>query len=325
MMREQSRVRAWFLSYGVVLLAVLMWSTSEILQKLLQNTVPPISKSFLRFVIGMLPLMIILLLKRDFNLGGFWRRYWKHLILAGVIGFGIGNVVYFLGVIRTQANVGSAIYGSYPIFISLYSIFWVKENRNLPRRFFGYFLGFLGILILVVQGNWGTLVAADYIVGNLLVLAGAAIWSIFSVIGKWIANDAHGEISNVELKFNFLAMVLAGVTNFLILLWIPNERITLFGYPAVSWIYLLILGVVTTGIGTWLFFLGIKQIPVSQGIALANFKPVFVAGFAFLILHEALTIGLWIGIPLIFCATYFVTTNPTSNTKSKREERISPK
>jgi drug/metabolite transporter (DMT)-like permease len=299
--------KKWLGGYGLVVLAVIMWSFSEILQKLLQDSVPPMSKSFFRFFIGIIPLFIIMIAQRDLRLRELWHHSWKDLIIAGVFGFGIGNFVYFLGIVQTQANLGSVIYGTYPLFISIYSIFMVGERSNLKRRFIGYAIGFFAIALLMTNGDFSGFLAAENFVGNLLVLAGAAIWSIFSVLGKKITKQHRATISNIDLKFNFITMALAGATNFVLLVFMPAERSVFLQYSATAWIYLILLGVFVTGISTWLFFVGIAHLEVSKGISFAMFKPVFVIIFSFMILREIPTLILLVSLPLIIIAVWIIT------------------
>jgi drug/metabolite transporter (DMT)-like permease len=318
----------WLRSYGLVILAIFMWSFSEILQKLLQGTVPPMSKSFFRFFIGIIPLAIIMLFQKDWKMKDLWQRNHRDLLIAGIIGFGLGNFVYFLGIIQTKANIGSVIYGTYPIFISIYSIFILNERKYLRRRFIGYIIGFVGIAVLILGEDLSSLITPDNMLGNILVLCGAMIWSIFSVLGKKITSKERMTTTNVDLKFNFITMTLAGLTNLFFIFWIPEERNTFFVYPAISWVYILILGIFTTGIGTWIFFVGIQNMEVSKGISLANLKPIFVLILAFVILEEMPSLILFVSIPIILGGVYLVTTPPKQikinlqNSEKENEKKV---
>jgi len=268
--------------------------------------VPPMSKSFFRFFIGILPLGLILLKKKDFKLKGFISRNWKHLLLSSILGMGLGNFVYFLGVERTKANLGSVIYGTYPLFISIYSYFLLKERSNLKLKIMGYFIGFLATLIILTDFNFTNLLNSEYITGNLLVLLAAAIWSIFSVFGKKITKNERNLTANVDLKFNFVAMALAGLTNLIFILFMPAEQQDFFNYPLESWLYLFLLGIFVTGLGTWFFFLGIQDLEISKGISLAMFKPIFSLILAFFILGETPSLILLICLPFVISAVYLI-------------------
>ncbi len=295
--------------YMYVFAAVLSWSFSEILQKKLQDTVPPMSKSFLRFFIGIIPLMIILFLYKDFKLKQLFLRNWKSYLIAGIIGCGIGNFIYFAGIVHTQANIGSVIYGTYPLFISFYSIFILNERDNLKRKFLGYFIGIFAVIGLATQFTFQGFFASENLMGNGLVLLGSIAVSIFQVYGKKVTNLEKDRVSNLPLKSNVIIMFFAGLTDIILIIFMPEERSTLFNYPARSWGYLIILGVFTTGLGTWAFFIGTKHIDVSKGISLAMFKPLLATIFAFFILDEMVPWELYICMPLVIIAVYLITQN----------------
>ncbi len=301
-------------SYLIVLVAVIMWSFSEILQKLLQDTVPPMQKSFFRFFIGSITLLIIALTQKDLKFKDIFIQNKFEFLFGGFFAYGLGNYIYFVGIENTKANIGSAIYGSYPIFISIYSIFILNERDNLKRRFLGYVIGLTAIFILVTNLQFQNLIASQFIFGNILVLIGSLIWSFFSVLGKRVKNKQYAlelqgkeKVTNIDLKWNLITMMFACSFNLLFVFFMPEERITFFQYPVISWIYLILLGVFCTGIGTWLFFVGITKIELSKGISLAMLKPIWVMMFAFIILGELPSIFLAICLPLILFAVYIIT------------------
>jgi drug/metabolite transporter (DMT)-like permease len=291
--------------YAFISIAVLSWSFSEILQKLLQGAVPPMSKSFFRFFIGILPLGLILLIKKDFKMG-FIKRNLKELLLSSILGLSIGNFVYFLGIERTKANLGSAIYGTYPLFISIYSYFLLKEHTNLKRKIIGYIIGFLATFMILTNLNFTNLINSEYMAGNLLVLVAAAIWSIYSVFGKKITKKERDLTSNIDLKFNFVAMALASISNLIFIGFMPTEQQSFFVYPLESWIYLFLLGIFVTGLGTWFFFLGIQDLEISKGISFAMFKPLFSLVLAFFILGETPSAILIIALPFVLLSIYLI-------------------
>ena len=292
--------------YTFISIAVILWSFSEIFQKLLQDTVPPMSKSFFRFFLGMLPLGLILLMKKDFKMKDWVKRNSKDLLFASILGLSIGNFVYFLGIERTKANLGSAIYGTYPLFISIYSFFLLKENSNLKHKIIGYIIGFLATFIILTNLNFANLMSSEYIFGNLLVLIAAAIWSIYSVIGKKITTKERDLTSNIDLKFNFISMLLASITNLVFIGFMPAEQQSFFAYPLESWIFLFLLGIFVTGLGTWFFFLGIQDLEVSKGISLAMFKPILSLVLAFFILGEIPSFLLLLSLPFVLLSVYLI-------------------
>ncbi len=293
--------------YIIAIIAVAMWSTSEICQKLWQLAgYPPLSLSFLRFFVGALSMIIVMAAQRDFkDLWQIFKRNWGLFLISSAFAFGISNYIYFIGMTLTDVPVGSAIYTSYPIYITIYSMFILGERANLRRKAVGLILGFLGVAILLTKFNLAGFWVAEDFVGNMLVLVGAVTWSLYSVLGKKIQRREAGTVTNMDVKFSFESMAIASITNLIPLLFQP-EGSTLFQYDAYGWFLILILGVVATGFGVYVFFIAVKKIEMSQAISFAYLKPVISIILAFLILETIPSLALLVAIPIIFLAILII-------------------
>ena len=293
--------------YLLAFIAIGMWSISEIIQKLWQRAgLPALSLSFLRFFIGSGAILIIMGLQRDFK--GLWlifRRNWVLFLVSSAFALGISNYIYFYGMRLTLANIGSAIYTTYPIYITIYSIFFLGERADLLRKGVGLGIGLIGVLILITNFNIGGFWMAENFLGNMLVLVGAVTWSLYSVLGKKIQRNEARNVTNVDVKFTFESMILASITNLIPLLFLP-EGGTLFQYDAYGWLLLVLIGVVATGLGLFVFFEATKKIEVSQAISFAYFKPVITIILAYPILGESPSPALLIAIPIIFSAILLI-------------------
>lgn len=291
--------------YLMCFFGVFTWSFSEIIVKFLQGQVGPVSLSFLRFFIGGIFLLLLMAVQRDMSdLKPLVLKNAKLLIIASMIGLGVSNVIYFAGIQLTQANVGSALYTTYPIFVSIYGIFILGEKSNLKKKMIGYIIGFTGTLILMTDLQFELLIAPENILGNILLVIAAAIWSLYSVLGKKIFRS-NPEISNVETKYTMVSFFLSCVPIFLILVVTP-EFDGFLKYSGSEWLIILILACFSTAFGLFIFFLGVRKLEVAQGISLALLKPVMVTIFAFFILEELPTFALIIAIPLVSLAVLLI-------------------
>ena len=291
--------------YLMCFLGVFTWSFSEIIVKKLQGAVGPVSLSFLRFFLGGLFLLLLILLRKDTkDLFSFLKKPKWLMLFSSMVALGFSNILYFIGLQSTQANVGSAMYTTYTIFISIYSIFLLNERTNLSLKLMGYAIGFIGAALLITNFQFNLFIEPAYLIGNLFLLLAAAIWAFYSVTGKMIFLRLP-EVKNIEIKFTMLASLLACLP---ILIAIPftSEINTFFIYDLNAWIYIMIMGIITTGLGLYLFFVGIKKIEVSRGISMALLKPIIASVFAFLILGELPTAALYVAIPLIAIAILLI-------------------
>ena len=300
--------------YLMCFTGVFSWSFSEIMVKMLQGSVGPISLSFWRFFISGLFLLFIMFLQRDYN--GFitiLKRYKWLMILSSIIALGISNMIYFIGLQFTPANIGAACYSTYPIFISIYSIFLLNERSNLKLKMVGFALGLIGTTILITEFQFDLLIHPVHLIGNSLIVIAAAIWAFYSVLGKKIFNKAS-DIKNIEIKYTTLSSFLACIPIMIVLIFTPDEINTFFIYSWDQWIIILILGIIATGFGLFIFFKGVKRIEVSKGISLALFKPIIAIIFSFVILFEVPNLALFVSLPLIIIAVLLIN-RPIKNSK----------
>jgi drug/metabolite transporter (DMT)-like permease len=291
--------------YLMCFFGVFTWSFSEIIVKKLQGAVGPVSLSFLRFFLGGLFLLLLILLRKDTkDLFSFLRKPKWLMLFSGMVALGISNIIYFIGLQSTQANIGSAMYTTYTIFISIYSIFLLNEKTNISLKLIGYTIGFIGAALLITNFQFNLFIEPAYLLGNLLLLLAAAIWAFHSVTGKMLFLRLP-EVKSVEIKFTMLAFFLACIP-ILIVLPFTSEINTFFLYDLNAWFFILLMAIITTGFGLFIFFVGIKKVEVSRGISMALLKPIITAVFAFPILGELPTPALYIAMPLISIAILLI-------------------
>jgi drug/metabolite transporter (DMT)-like permease len=300
-----ARVKGYILCF----FGVLTWSFSEVIAKLLQGAVGPISLSFYRFFFGALFLLILLAfqgnVKSDFkDLKIITIKYPKILFLSSAIGLGISNIIYFFGLKYTQANIGAALYTTYPLFISIYSIFILKERSNLRLKFLGYIIGFTGTFILMTNFNFSLFLEPQNMIGNLMLVAAAAIWAFYSVLGKKIFR-AEQQMPGVEIKFTIVSFIVACIPIFIVLLF-SSELSTFMQHPLWVWGWILFLACISTGLGLYIFFIGVRSIEVTHGMSLSLLKPLMATILAYLILSEPSSIALWISIILVSIAVTLI-------------------
>ena len=243
-------------------------------------------------------------------MGKLIKENWVLMIVSSCFALGISNIIYFIGITNTQANIGSTIYTTYPIWITIYSIFILNERENLRLKFIGIGICIIGIAILMTNFNLSEFFSSELLIGNLLVLLGSVIWSLYSVLGKKIQINSK-DVSNVTLKFSTLSFFLASIPIFLILVFSPEFN-SFMQYNLESWFWILFMGIVTTGMGIYLLFWGLQYIEVSKGISLAFLKPIFATILAFLLLSEEPTLVLFISISLVVVSILII------NKKKKR-------
>ncbi|MFX0135141.1 MAG: DMT family transporter [Candidatus Hodarchaeota archaeon] len=306
--------------YILVFFAVFIWSFGEILIKLLQNSVGPFAYPFLRFFIGSLFLFSVLAIKKDFSGIKDMLKNPVLILLASVLGLGISHVLYFIAISNTFANTGSLIFTTYPIWTALYSIILLNERTNLKLKFIGMGIGIFGIAILMLSFQPTEFFNIEqlfrnysHVFGSIVALIASLLWSLYAVLGKKIQNNCE-ETSDYDLKFTALSFIVTSIFMFFLLIFTPDFN-AIFYYDLNTWFLVLILGVVSSGISYYLFFMGIKYIEVSKGISLALLKPIIAIFFAFVILGEDITLILLLSLAIVIFSLYLINRNPSDTEK----------
>ena len=298
-----------FQGYFIIIIAVLTFSFSEVIVKFLHGSVGPVALSFFRFFIAGIFLLLILIIKKDLTgITIMLKNNWLLFFISSFFAWGISNIVYFIGVGFTQANTASTIYTTYPIWITIYSMLLLHERSNLKLKFVGIAIGLIGVILLM--SDITSLYSPEFLFGNILVLSSSIIWGLYSVLGKKIQNKEK-ETSNVELKFTMVSSFIAASPVLIVLIFSPELPAFLTGYTLDSWVWILFMGAISTGLGLYLFFYGLKHVvEVSKGISLAFLKPIFATILAFIILSEVPSITLIISIGLVVISILLINRNP---------------
>ena len=163
---------------ALMLMLCLSWGFNQIAVKLVLPDVPPMLQALIRSA-GALPVLLIIgwlrgvkLFERDGTLGAG--------LFAGVI-FGLEFVLIYRGLLYTSASRAVVFLYTAPFFVALGSYLFLGE-RLRASQWGGLGLSFAGVALAigVPQAN----VDANVLLGDLLIVAGGALWAATTLIVK---------------------------------------------------------------------------------------------------------------------------------------------
>src|SRR6478735_7715185 len=163
---------------ALMLMLCVSWGFNQIAVKLALPDVPPMMQALIRSA-GALPVMLLVgwlrgvkFFERDGTLGPG--------LLAGLL-FGIEFVLIFSGLVFTSASRAAVFLYTAPFFVALGSYQFLGE-RLTALQWSGLALSFAGVALAigVPQPN----VDAKVLLGDLLVVAGGALWAATTLIAK---------------------------------------------------------------------------------------------------------------------------------------------
>ncbi|ALG73442.1 hypothetical protein VY88_21520 [Azospirillum thiophilum] len=167
-------------AYGLYLVGSALMAANPVIGRAVAHVVPPIGMAFWRWLVAfliVLPFALPGLLAHRHRL----RRQWRHYLLLGVLGQGISGAIVYYGLERTSATNASLIYATSPAMILALAAVWLGDAIR-PRQVIGLLLAMAGVLAILTRGDVEALLHLSFNVGDLLVLAGAVSWAVYTIL-----------------------------------------------------------------------------------------------------------------------------------------------
>ena len=266
-----------------LLFAVFFWGLSfPLIKEALDLGILPITLAVLRYMIGLIPLILYLVIKRDLKpMMKALRDDWKLFLALGLVGITFPNLLQNYGMVWTSAHVSSIIQASGPVFTIILALFFLREHLGL-YKIAGTALAIIGTLLLITEG--GVTFKGTTFLGNLLVMLSAISYAFSSILSK-------KSLEKYEPLTVAILSILVG-TPFLALFWVienPVEQV-----PRISaylWSIVIILAILPGVAALLLWFTVLKTREVSRVILFIYLIPVFATAIAYFIFEEAITIS----------------------------------
>ena len=167
-----------FLPYTLLLIQPIFMASNLVVARGGVEHVPPISLAFWRW--STVFFLLILFNYKIFNKKKILLKEYKELFFLGLMGCGVcGAFPFIAGQTTTIINMG-IIYTSSPIFIILLSYFLFKEKMNL-FKLIGLFTCLVGDLIIIIKGDYLSLISLKFTKGDLWMLGASVGWALYSI------------------------------------------------------------------------------------------------------------------------------------------------
>ncbi|WNS76904.1 DMT family transporter [Bacillus sp. DTU_2020_1000418_1_SI_GHA_SEK_038] len=257
------------------LIAISFWGISFVSTKVILPKLDPFSIIALRFGIGALFLLMILIIQRQRVLVSI--HYIPHLIVLGILGIFIHQVLQATALITIDASSAGWLISFSPVFSVILSIIFLHEKMSFTKAA-GMILAIIGVL-LVTTGKGGQGFQLSMNIGFFLILLSTLNWAIYSILLKSL------KIPYPSLLVTFYISIfgLLLTTPFLIRnkVW---ELLPLLS-PA-EWGHLLFLGIFVSGTGYWYWGKAHEVLDASKVSMFIYLEPVATFIAAILLLQE---------------------------------------
>ena len=255
--------------YGIYILAMLIFGTNGYLVAHLSLQGSQIV--LVRTLIGGLLLTAIVLLRGGFDREAV-RAEWRDLLFGGVA-LGLNWVALFTAYRMLNVSLATLIYYAGPMLVLLFSPLLFRESLT-PQKIAAVAIVAAGLFCIT-----GSITSAGMsLTGLLAAVLSALFYASLIIFNKRIVKTGGMQTAALELDVAFVVVLIY------VLLTAGIPRPLKADIP-----YLLVLGLVNTGIAYMLYFTGLQKLP-GQSVALISYvDPVSALVFSALLLHETMT------------------------------------
>jgi drug/metabolite transporter (DMT)-like permease len=274
----------------VILAASIMWAVEPILAKLSYETSDFLHTSAIRAIVAALTAFIYIVLTRKSPLQ-VTRQQLSPLIYIALVGTLVADFMYFFALSQIPVINAVVIGHMQPIFIIAFGFFLLKTDTLTKFDYLGIALMILSGLLVTTRTLENLFALKFGTIGDLIVLSATIAWATSAIVMKKYLTAMNAGVITFY-RFFFPALIFAaylGTTSSLI---ITN-------------IYQVCIGVII-GVGTILYYEGLKRLKAAQVSGLELSTPFFAAILAFLFLSEFITSMQIIGILLLFGGVYLI-------------------
>jgi len=289
--------------YLKLLLTAIFWGGTFVAGRLVAQNVGPYSIAFLRFTIAS-----ILLLLLTWRIEGKPPKLQKSqiipVILLGIIGIFIYNVMFFKALKIITAGRASLIIATCPIFITICSAIFFKEKIRLVKGI-GIAISVCGAIIVISKGNLRGIFEDGLGLGELYIFCCVLSWVTYSLIGKVVMKNLS-PLASVSYSATVGAIAL------LVPALLEGLVQNIVNQSALDWLCISYLGVFGTVIGFVWYYQGVERIGPTKAGLFINFVPISAILCAFFILNEPITLSLATGAVLVISGVYLTNRNPNT-------------
>jgi len=277
---------------ALAVLTALMWAASTVLSAESLKRVDPIRSNAVKTLSSSIIMLPIAVVMGELNLSNLNVEATLFIILAALIGFGIGDTLLYGSIILTGVSRAYTIAYTYPLFTTVIAVLFLREPF-LPRYLIGTILTVLSVVLISMEEDksYGKI----SLKGLLLALAAAICWAIGTIL--------------VAVGLRGISIILANTIRypiiFLFLLIISKPRMK-WRISRKDLTILSASGIIGMVLGGITFLYSVKSIGASRATPLSASSPVWAALMSSIALKEKVTARLLLSAIIVTLGIWFL-------------------
>ena len=273
-----------------ILIASLMWAIEPVLAKLSYQNTNFIQTSLVRALFATLTAFIYIILSKKATIR-LTKQQLPPVVYIAIVGTIIADLIYFFALTNVSVINAVLIGHMQPVFIIVFG-FLVFRSEKLTS------MDYLGIMSLILCGVLVTSKTLDNIlmfrfgtIGDVMVLIATMAWASTAIAMRKYVPTIHAATLTMY-RFLIASVVLL-------------SYLALSSTVHIANMYQVLVGVVV-GIGTILYYEGLKRLKAAQVSGIELSTPFFAAILGYGILGETLTLLQILGMLFLFVGIYLI-------------------
>ncbi|MEX0929681.1 MAG: EamA family transporter [Balneolales bacterium] len=272
-----------------LLFIVFVWALNFSVVKFSLQEIDPLSFNAIRFFFAIA--FIWLIVRKKKIPIRVQQGDWPKFIVLAFLGNVMYQMLFIYGIDLTYSANAAVMLGTIPVWVALTSHVFFEEKLT-ALKFAGIILAFSGVIFIMAGGEYGFSLAADNVMGDLIIIAAAMVFAVYTLLSKSML-DRY-----TPLELSTIIMTLGGFT--LIVIAIPSLSVLDYGdLSLLSLAGTVYSGVLSIGLAYLVWNYGIKQVGAVRTSTFQNIVPVFGIALGFLLLGEQLTLLQYFGAALV--------------------------
>jgi drug/metabolite transporter (DMT)-like permease len=280
---SSARTRSWGATDLLMLGAVIIWGINFTVVKLAIQDFSPMAFNALRFGLATVVMLVILGWRArpsgDHEPLGVARADIPAMILLGLLGHTIYQLIFIHGLARTTPANSSLLMATSPIWVVVIG-YLLRIERVNRRMWAGILLSFCGIIVLVAGGEGGVSLGGSVLVGDLMILSCAIMWAVWTTGSKpLLARYSPLKLTAWSMATGGVPLVAISVPALLRQDW---SKVTVW-----DWGMVLFSGLLSVVVGYLIWYTSVHRVGNARTAIYSNLTPVVAILFAWAVMGSA--------------------------------------
>jgi drug/metabolite transporter (DMT)-like permease len=280
--------------HSLMFVATLCWAANIVAAKEALRGFAPLALVQLRVLGAALIFAILFVIFRNKISVKLIRGQWRSLIVLALTGVTFNQFFFVSGVARSTVAHTGLITALGPVMVLVLACLMRLEALT-ATKFVGMLVSFAGVAVLTIHRSGGG--SVPYWTGDLLLLAASAVFAVYTIQAKRVANQYNALTLNTLLYgLGSIMMLLFGARSVLLTHWSA-----IHSREAWAVVYVIVFGSV---VPYTIYLFVMTDLAASRVAAFSYLQPVIATTLAVWLLSERLAWRVAIGGALILAGVY---------------------